>query len=65
MPARWSLRWLVKASSGPRIQPEGGRGPSTPNGPDGPLRGFESANVGDRLASALRAAPPASGPAEW
>eukprot|EP00969_Alexandrium_andersonii_P314272 13883907-Alexandrium_andersonii.AAC.1 len=50
----------------------GGRGPSTPKGPDGPLRGSESAKVGDPPPSlqdtggaALRAAPPATGSEKW
>eukprot|EP00969_Alexandrium_andersonii_P084977 3748246-Alexandrium_andersonii.AAC.1 len=50
------------------IQSEGGRAPSTPNGPHGPLRSKQSAEVADTHSTdpdaggaARGSAPPASG----
>eukprot|EP00969_Alexandrium_andersonii_P025913 1131151-Alexandrium_andersonii.AAC.1 len=52
--------WLVNVSSGPRIQSDGGGGPSLPSGPNGPRRGSESAKVGDH-----RVALPGAGDAAF
>eukprot|EP00969_Alexandrium_andersonii_P314343 13887104-Alexandrium_andersonii.AAC.1 len=42
-----SLQWLSQSELGAQHPARGGGSPSAPNGTDGPLRGSESAKVGE------------------
>eukprot|EP00969_Alexandrium_andersonii_P252677 11167082-Alexandrium_andersonii.AAC.1 len=55
---------FVQSELGAPNPARGGRGPSTPRRPNGPLRGSESANVGGAKGVARSTAPPVPGPSK-